>query len=264
MRLRGFARDRRGVAAVEFAILSSFILLPLFLGLIEILTLYRAEAKLTALTADIAEMVSYVASGPTGITSLPVPAATGAASLTDICQGAVSGLAPFPGSALTIAIASVTLEFNLNGLPAPVSPATKPYYSSTPTYDEWEADFSVSNGTCTPTTPTGTGDGTIGHVNAELLATTSPPSTGGPTGGSTTWTGMLAVPCDNAIIVKANMTYPGLIGVVLRTRPTLSQTSFSRWANTWTEAELQCSGNYCATNYAATQVCNTTNTTATN
>ncbi len=259
MKLRGFFRDRRGVAALEFALLSTFVLLPLFLGLVEILTMLRAESKLTALTVDVAQMVSYEAQGATGITLLPTTAA-GSTSMQDICQGAITALYPFPAGTVILSIASVTVETNKNGLSSGTGNA--PVYSASPTYDVWETDFKVTGSTCTTTSGTGAGmsNTNIGTANAELLATTSPPSTTGTTG----YSGMLAVPCDNAIIVKASMTYPGIIGVVLRTRPVLSQTSFARWANSWTEAELQCTGTGCATNYAATQICNATNTLAIN
>lgn len=253
---RRFSRDRRGIAAVEFAILSSAIMLPLFFGTVEVITLFRTEAKLTALTTDVALMVSYNATSINGITSLPVPASAGTPSLQDICQGAIQGLAPIPPGGMTMAIASVTLESNSAGLPA-----TSAVHTTTPAYDFWEADFTVSGSTCSPVT----GSTVIGATTAESLVTTSPPATGGPTGSSTAWNGMLAVPCDNAIIVRANTTYSGITGLVFKSRPVLSQTSYARWANTWNEAELQCSGTGCTTAYAATTpICTTTNTTATN
>lgn len=259
-------RDRHGIAAVEFALLSSFILLPLFIGLIEILTLYRSEAKLTALTTDVALMVSYNVSTDTGITSLSVPTATGAASLQDICQGAVQAVFPYPSNGMTLAISSVTVESNSAGLPQ----SDTAVYTTTPKYDVWEADFTVSNGTCTAaglgsttsgSTTTMTGSPIIGYSNAVSLATTSPPSTSGTQG----LTGLVAVPCDNAIIVQTKMTYPGLVGVLLKSRPVLTQSSYARWAAAWNEAELQCSGTHCGTQYAVVPpTCTTTNTSAIN
>jgi Flp pilus assembly protein TadG len=273
-----FSHDRRGIAAVEFALVVSIIMLPLFIGLVEILTLYRAEIKLSALTTNIAQMVAYEAESATGntllaTTSSGITASTlQSTSLKDICTGAISGLGPFPGSGITIAIASVTLEANKNGLPT----TSSVYTTGAPAYDVWETDFSVSGGSCTTTSGTSTytagtastmtGSATIGATNAELLATSSPPSTSGslPAAGATSWPGMLAVPCDNAIIVQAKMTYPGMIGLILQSRPTLTQSSYARWANSWNQAELQCTGTGCNTQFIATQLCTSSNITATN
>ena len=277
-RLISFSHDRRGIAALEFALISSLILLPLSIGLVEILTLYRAEAKLSAFTTNVAQMVAYEAQGATGNTLLATTAAgitdntLQNTSLQDVCQGAIAGLAPFPAGGMKLAIASVTLEANANALPAKSS--TLGYTTGTPTFDVWETDFSISGNTCTPisgsntytagTATTMTTPYIIGATDAEKLATSSPPSTSGqvPTSSTTSWPGMLAVPCDNAIIVKATMIYPGLVGLILPSRPTLSQTSFARWANTWSQAELQCnsgSGTGCDTQFIANQVCTSTN-----
>ena len=242
---------RRGIAAVEFALVMP-ILIVLFLGTIEILTLYRTEAKLNAMTIDIAQMLAIQDQSTTsGITTL-ASTGTGQVSLQNMCQGAILGLAPFPPGGMTLAIASVTLESGPTGLPNP-NTSTSKAYSSSNTYDAWESDFTVSGGTCSTT-----GGHVIGLANVEQLSTTSPPSTTGTSGTN----GLLAVPCDNAIIVQATLTYPGIMGVILQNRPTLTQTAYTRWAYAGTQTELQCSSTDtgCTTGYVSTQLCNSSNT----
>ncbi|MDR3576204.1 MAG: pilus assembly protein [Anaerolineaceae bacterium] len=239
-------KDRRGIAAVEFALVMP-ILLVLFIGTIEILTLYRAEAKLNALTINVAQMVAIQNQSTTnGISTLPA-AGTGQASLQNICQGAILGMAPFPAEGMILNIAGVTLESSPNGLPK-----TSTAYSTANSYDVWENDFAVSGGSCTASTNAAA----IGASGAESAATTSPPSTTGAAGGIS---GLLAVPCDNAIIVQASIIYPGILGIILQTRPTLTQWAYTRWRYAGTTTELQCSG--CSlTSNAAKQVCNSSNT----
>ena len=155
---------RRGIAAVEFALIIP-VLLVMFIGAIEVLTLYRTEGKLNALAFNVAQMVS-VEPTPTTL------ATANQTSLNDICTGAVLGFAPYPPNGLTIDIASVTLE------PSALSSNTA---ASPQAYDEWEAQSVVSGRTCTTSATSA-----IGATNAELLATTTPPSlsgTSGTTGG---------------------------------------------------------------------------------
>lgn len=150
---------------------------------------------------------------------------------------------------MTLNVASVTLEASPQGLPT-----TSTAYSTSRSYDVWEGDFTVSGSNCNATSSSASA--AIGASHAEALATTSPPSTSGTPGT----TGLLAVPCDNAIIVQASLTYPGLLGVVLINRPTLTQAAYTRWRYAGTQAELQCSGSACFTSNATKQVCNSTNT----
>ncbi|HEY1857560.1 TadE/TadG family type IV pilus assembly protein [Acidocella sp.] len=241
-------KDRRSIAAVEFALVMP-ILLVLFIGTIEILTLYRTEAKLNAMTINVAQMVAVQNQATTnGISSVPATG-TSEASLQNICQGALLGLAPFPGSGMTLKIAGVTLESSPQG-----APTTSKAYSTGRSYDVWEGDFSVSGSSCSATSSSSTS--AIGASNAETLATTSPPSTSGTVGTA----GLLAVPCDNAIIVQASLTYPGILGVILHSRPTFTQAAYTRWRYAGTQEELQCSGTACFASNATTQVCNNTNT----
>ncbi len=194
---------QRGVAAVEFAICAPVLLL-LFLGTLEILLLYRTEAKLNALAGNFAEMVSnqeIAAVSASGVTAAhsPLPSVTSGSALpgiSDLCAGAVDGLQPFPASGLTIAIASVTQT------------VTKPA-----SYDEWEVDM---NSNCSPTQTQSIG--VNGAAGARTLAVGN--------GGSTA---MVQVAGDNIIIVRATLQYPGLFGLILTSAQTLTQTATARW-----------------------------------
>ncbi len=234
---------------MEFAIILAFFLLPLFLGLIEIITIYRAEAKLNMLAINVAQMAAIESQATTtgtggndGVSTVALSGA-GSNSLQDICQGAVLGLAPFPANGMTLAIASITQEAGPNG-----QPTNSSAHAASASYDEWEGDFTVSGTHCTPVSG---GTGQIGLSTAETMATTPPARSPGTTG-------LVVVPCDNAIIVRAQIAYPGIVGLILQNRPLLSQTVYTRWRYASTTTELQC-GNCTVINNAASQICNTNN-----
>ncbi len=256
--------DNRGTAAVEFALIFSLFLLPLFIGLVEVITLYRAQEKLNAFVSDLAFMISIETPGTasSGVYSIPATS-TSATSLQDVCNGALAGFAPYPTSSIVVQIASVTKEAGANGLPA-TNTASSFVYNSSSLYDEWEQDFKVSGGSCQ--TNGGTGIGATGTSNSAInLATSNPPSTAG--GGSG---GVVQYPCDNAILVKATMSYPGLIGLIITKTMTLSQSAYMRWRYASTTTELQCptcsvSNNNATAIYSTVkQACNSSNTSATN
>ncbi len=222
-RWRGLGR--RGVAAVEFALIVP-VLLVLFVGTIEILTLYRTEAKLNALAFNVAQSVSITQA----ISATSAGAVTpGVTSLNDICHGAVLGLQPYPAAALTITIASVTEEAGPNGLPT-----SAPTHAATPTYDVWEGNFAQSGSGCAQTPSV-----TWTVPQAVALATANG--------------GMILVPCDNVIIVRASLTYAGLTGMILPIRPTLTQTAYVRWPYASPTNELTCAD--CTLPSPATQIC---------
>ena len=239
-----FLRDRRGLAALEFALIASLMLIPLIIGLTEILTLFRADTKLASLAFDTAQMVALESQSVTnGISTIPVSSAT-APSLQDICQGAVLGMAPLPTAGLTIAIAGVTLES------APSGTAGTPVNSSARTYDVWEQDFTVSGNSCAAAATSA-----IGAAEAEAYGSSSPPSVTGTVSAA----GLLQTPCDNVLLVQASMAYPGMIGVVLSTRPTITQLASTRWRTASEVSELECSG--CSVSQIQSpQLCNSSNT----
>lgn len=203
---------QRGVAAVEFAMCAPLLLL-LFLGTLEILMLYRTEAKLNTLAGNFAEMVSNQEIAPVdaGVTAAhsPVPSVTSGTAppgLSDLCAGAVDGLQPFPAQGLTIDIASVTETAGPQAASQGV--AAKPA-----SYDEWEVDM---NSNCQPA---GTQSiGVNGTAGARTLAIGN--------GGSTA---MVQTQGDNIIIVRATLQYPGVFGLILTSAQTLTQTAIARW-----------------------------------
>ncbi|OYV32228.1 MAG: hypothetical protein B7Z81_13060, partial [Acidocella sp. 20-61-6] len=54
-------------------------------------------------------------------------------------------------------------------------------------------------------------------------------------------TGEVEVPCDNMVIVKASMTYPGITGLILMNHPVLTQTAFTRFRYASPTDQLLCS-----------------------
>lgn len=255
--------DDRGAAAVEFALLFAFFLLPLFIGMIEITTLLRAQQKLSALASDAALMVSIETTSSSNGVSDVAALGTGGTSLQDVCDGAVAGFAPYPADGMTVEIAGVTKEAGANGLPAANSSTSFVYYGSS-LYDDWEQDFTVSGGRCSPSGGSG-----IGAANSINLATSNPPSSaGGGTGG------LVQYPCGNAIIVEASVNYPGILGTLLTTRTRLTQWAYQRWRYSSAQSELECTSCtvsnlnsvtlYGSGASAVTQACNSSDTAATN
>jgi Flp pilus assembly protein TadG len=89
-----FWRDRRGVAAIEFA-LTLPLLLSLFLGQFEIVSAVRANLKLQSAAQTLANLITEQA--------VITPS-----QVTDFCAGAQLVLAPLPTTNLQAAIASVS------------------------------------------------------------------------------------------------------------------------------------------------------------
>ena len=201
---RRFSTDRRAIAALEFAIIAPFFFL-IFIGTFELLLLMRTSEKLNSLAANVAQMVasSSDANGD--------PITT--ANLGDICTGAVQGLQPLPANGLTIDIVSMTI--------------TTPGTGAANTDDEWEYDFTGAG--CT-----GAASGTLGASTACTLI-----SNGG-SGGMLPTTG--GAKGDNAIVVRATLTYPGMVSFWLKTIPTLTQTAYSRWYHGESGTELTVTG----------------------
>ncbi len=236
----------RAIAAVEFAICAPMLLI-LFLGTIEILMLYRTEAKLNAFAGDFAQMVSLqevAAVNASGVTQThsPLPTATTGLTpgLTDLCAGAVYGLQPFPPNGLSVAIVSVTET-------TAAKPASQGVAATPAAYDEWEVDL---NSSCATTG--GQSIGATGSNGAKALAI-----------GSGATTSMVQGLGDNIIIVRATLQYPGILGLILTSAQTLTQTAVARWRYaavtnitniTATPApsatlEFSCAGTGCVSNY---------------
>jgi hypothetical protein len=232
---------RRGIAAVEFALCAPMLLLVL--GTLEILMLYRTEEKLNSLAGNLAQMVANqeITTVSSGVTSThsPVPSTTSGTSppgLSDPCAGAVYGLQPFPANGLSIYVASVT----------ETQAASQGVAAKAALYDEWEVDL---NGSCAPT----------GAQNIGVNGTTGALTVAIGNGGTTALVQALG---DNAIIVRATLQYPGLVGLFIPTARALTQTAIARWRYasatnvtnvTATPApsstlEFSCTGTGCITN----------------
>ncbi len=89
--------DKRGVAAVEFAIIGT-LLMTATLSFAEIVMLVRAQTLLSSAVANMATMIAADQGVP------PITQAT----LRDYCGGAQLTMAPYATTGLSMAIASVT------------------------------------------------------------------------------------------------------------------------------------------------------------
>jgi Flp pilus assembly protein TadG len=117
--LRRLWRDRRGVVAVEFALVVPT-LLVLFIGTFEASNLVRVKMKVDEAAPAIANLVALQVSETSTLTS-------------DFCAGAAYMLAPFSTAGLNVQVASVTnyngtstLDWtaNCNNISNPQSPVT--------------------------------------------------------------------------------------------------------------------------------------------
>lgn len=98
--LSGFARDRRGVSAVEFAMLLPF-MLTLYLGSVEVSQGISIDRKVTLTSRTVADLVAQVAT----IDTAGVNAALGAATAI---------MAPFPDVDAKVTVSLVKIDANGN------------------------------------------------------------------------------------------------------------------------------------------------------
>ena len=106
---RDLWHDRSGVAGLEFALVGSA-LLTLILGTVEVSNAIRLQAKLNVAAGQLAELVAGQSSVVAGQASATAPAGT----LADLCNGAAMNLAPYPVSALSADIVSLTNDHPSN------------------------------------------------------------------------------------------------------------------------------------------------------
>jgi Flp pilus assembly protein TadG len=97
-RLRNFRRDRRGVSAVEFALLSP-LMIALYLGGVEISDGIGIDRKVTLTTGAIANLAAQVSS----ITS---------ADMTDMLKAGTSVMAPYSTAPLAITVSCLKIDSN--------------------------------------------------------------------------------------------------------------------------------------------------------
>ena len=95
-RLRGFAADKRGVSAVEFAILLP-LMLTLYLGGVEISQAVSADRKTTLVAHTVGDLTAQV----TNVVSTDV---------TNILNAATAVAYPFPSSNLKVTLTSVCID----------------------------------------------------------------------------------------------------------------------------------------------------------
>ncbi len=97
--LRRFARDQRGVSAVEFAILLP-LMLTMYLGGVEISQAVSADRKTTLVAHTVGDLVAQTASG-TPIQSSEV---------SDVLNAGVAVAYPLPSANLTVTVTSVCID----------------------------------------------------------------------------------------------------------------------------------------------------------
>jgi Flp pilus assembly protein TadG len=95
-RRRRLIGDRRGTAAIEFALILP-ILISLFLGTFELTNVLLANSKLTSAAQTAADLVAQ-------------QTAVAKADITNYANAARQIMAPFPSGALGVAYASVTFD----------------------------------------------------------------------------------------------------------------------------------------------------------
>lgn len=112
--LTGLGADRRGIVAVEFALIAPFLLALLF-GLFEVASLVRVSLKLSHAANSLAKIVAQQQPANQN-TSPPPPVQVTKAELADFCTGAGYALTPYATDSLSAAVVSVTA--GANGTPA--------------------------------------------------------------------------------------------------------------------------------------------------
>jgi Flp pilus assembly protein TadG len=108
MRKFTWLRDRKGGAAVEFAVIASVMVL-LLLGSIELINVVRLQGKLKLAAGEYAELIagqSTVTEGaPYANGTHPSPGGT----LTDMCNGVANDLLPYPNT-FSAVVGSTTVQ----------------------------------------------------------------------------------------------------------------------------------------------------------
>jgi len=94
--LSTFARDRRGVSAVEFAMILP-LMLTLYLGAVEVSQGIGIDRKVTMTTRTVADLASQV----TNITN---------ADMTNMLAASTAVMTPYPTATLQITVSSVTID----------------------------------------------------------------------------------------------------------------------------------------------------------
>ena len=113
-------QDRRGVAALEFALLAPVLIVMMF-GTFELVYAFRMQAKLNTTAGALAEFVANAG-------AVTAPAGT----LQDLCNGAKLNLLPFKPTIMTANVASITNDVPANRVAGSTDTTT------ITTYLDWE------------------------------------------------------------------------------------------------------------------------------
>jgi len=97
-RIASFARDRRGISAVEFAMLLP-LMVTLYLGVVEVSQGVAIDRKVTLTTRTMADLASRV----TSINN---------ADMTSLLNASAAVMAPYPPTPLKIVLSAVTIDGN--------------------------------------------------------------------------------------------------------------------------------------------------------
>ena len=97
-RVAGFARDRRGVSAVEFAMLLP-LMVTLYLGAVEISQGVAIDRKVTLTTRTVADLASQVST-------------ISDSDMTNLLNASTSVIAPYNSSNLKVTVSQVTIDAN--------------------------------------------------------------------------------------------------------------------------------------------------------
>ena len=97
-RLRRFARDKRGISAVEFAMLLP-LMITLYLGGVEISQAVAIDRKVTLISRTLADLVAQVTT-------------VAASDMTNILAASAAIIAPYNSNNLKITVSSVTIDSN--------------------------------------------------------------------------------------------------------------------------------------------------------
>jgi Flp pilus assembly protein TadG len=97
---RRFARDRRGVSAVEFALLAP-IMVALYLGCVEVSDAVSADRKVSLTAAAVANLTAQVATISTS-------------DMTNILDASTAIISPYSASKLKITVSCLNIDANKN------------------------------------------------------------------------------------------------------------------------------------------------------
>ena len=98
--LRRFARDRRGVSAVEFALLTP-IMIALYLGCVEVSDGVNVDRKVTMTAAALANLAAQATTISTS-------------DMTNILDASSAVISPYNSSNLTVTVSCINIDANKN------------------------------------------------------------------------------------------------------------------------------------------------------